>query len=210
MKKDEKCGNKSISSGPPGRTIYLARHGMIQKPVPEKIYIGQTDLPLSMKGHEQAVDIAAQLRHIPLTAIYTSDLARCVDTACYTARIHGLSPIKVPALREINLGQWECQKFELIKNNYPDAFCERGRNIVHFRPPGGESFLDLSRRVMPALYNILYSSRGDILIVGHAGVNRIILSYVTGTDLKELFSISQHYGSLNQIRFQNQRFSLIL
>jgi probable phosphoglycerate mutase len=183
---------------------------MIEKPGPGKFYIGQSDLPLSAEGHEQAETIAEQLQHIPLNGIYTSDLVRTVETASYTARSHGLIPIQMPELREIHLGQWEGRSFESIKKNYPDAFFERGRDLVNFRPPGGESFMDLSRRVIPAFYRLIYSSRGEILIVAHAGVNRIILSHVMERNLEDLFTISQNYGTLKQIRFLRQRFSIIL
>lgn len=212
MKPDESCNGYSpktcfcCKSEPSdlklkARTIYLARHGMIQKPGPGKFYIGRLDLPLSSKGHEQAANMAEQLRNISLNGIYTSDLVRTIETAGYTARIHGLSPIKIPELREIHLGQWEGRSFESIKKDHPAAYVERGRNILHFRPPDGESFMDLARRVIPALYQILNSSRGDILIVAHAGVNRIILSHAMGTDLKDLFTIPQNYGTLRQIRY---------
>ncbi|MGD9212160.1 MAG: histidine phosphatase family protein [Desulfobacteraceae bacterium] len=190
------------------RTIYLARHGAIQKFWTQKTYIGQTDLPLAIKGHQQAICLAEKFHKIPISAIYTSDLQRCVTTAEYVGRICELPPIYLPQLREIDLGLWEGVPFATIQKNCPEAYAERGHDIINFRPPGGESFMDLTLRVIPILYKIVSISSGDILIVAHAGVNRVILSQAMGSDLKNLFHIPQEYGCLNRIAFCNNRFYL--
>jgi len=63
---------------------------------------------------------------------------------------------------------------------------------------------------MGALYDILHSTRGDILIVGHAGVNRILLSQALGRSLDDLFGIDQDYGCLNVISYRSQTFDVKL
>lgn len=191
------------------RVIHLARHGAIQKPGPKKSYIGGLDLPLSWEGHHQAADLAEKLKPIPLSAVYCSDLRRSAATADYIAKIHGLIPIQIPQFREIGLGQWEGVPFETIQNEFPEAYAQRGREIVHFRPPGGESFMDLALRVIPTLFKIASAAEGDIAIVGHAGVNRVILSQARSADLKELFNIPQAYACLNRIAFHNGSFSML-
>ena len=66
-----------------------------------------------------------------------------------------------------------------------------------FAPRREKAFLDCTFRVIPAFYETLNSTRGNILIVGHAGVNRIILSQALGRSLEHLFEIDQDYGCLN-------------
>jgi len=183
----------------PRRSIYLARHGSIARPQGGKVFIGQSDLDLDPSGHRQAESLAARMRRIPLSAIYTSDLQRCVATARYIADGRNLSPIQMPQFREIHLGEWEGISFETIRKNHPDAFIQRGKDFARFRPPGGESFADLNRRVFPTLDHIMATTVGDILIVAHAGVNRVILARAMGLDLNELFKIPQEYGCLNRV-----------
>ncbi len=68
--------------------------------------------------------------------------------------------------------------------------------------------MDLKQRVMPELIRIFRVTRGDILVVAHAGVNRIILAHAMKIDLKDLFTIPQTYGCLNRLRFCADPFSL--
>lgn len=179
------------------RAIYLVRHGAIQSPVDPKRFIGQLDLPLTEEGFLQAERLAEGLRDTPLSAVFCSDLKRSVRTAQIIAKPHHISCIPRRELREISLGRWEGLTFDEVRRRHPEEFHARGLDIVHFRPDEGESFLDCTFRVIPAFYETLTSTRGNILIVGHAGVNRIILSQALGRSLADLFEIDQEYGCLN-------------
>ncbi len=199
---------KHGGDGATQRMLYLIRHGEIQKIRLGKTYIGQLDLALTSQGRQQAQRLSEQLADTRLKAIYTSDLKRCVETAKTIAQRHDCIPILSPALREINLGRWEGLSFDKVRKEYPDDYIRRGKEIVDFRPPGGESFLDVKQRVMPELIRIFRATRGDILIVAHAGVNRIILAQAMKIDLKDLFTIPQPYGCLNHLRFSAAPLSL--
>ena len=84
------------------------------------------------------------------------------------------------ALREISLGKWEGRSFSEVQQRFPVEFDARGQDIENWRPPGGESFADCRERVMGAVGNILRKTRGNILLVAHAGVNRLILCDALG------------------------------
>ncbi len=190
------------------REIYLVRHGAIQLADDPKRFIGQLDLPLNDDGIAQAKRLSATLSTTSLAAIYCSDLKRCIQTAEVIARDHGLASIAKPELREIALGEWEGLPFDEVRERFPWDYEARGLDPVHYRPPGGESFLDCTFRVIPAFYDILGSTSGNIAIVAHAGVNRIILSQILGRPLEDLFSIKQDYGSLRVIVQKQARFRL--
>jgi probable phosphoglycerate mutase len=76
-------------------------------------------------------------------------------------------------------------------------FNRRGEDLEYYLPPGGESFADCSLRVLAALEQIVSESSGDILIAGHAGVNRVILCHALGIPLANVLRIGQTYGCLN-------------
>lgn len=183
------------------KTIYLTRHGHIDAPGYQRTFIGQTDLPLSAVGQAQGVSLAEKLADIPLEAVYASDLSRSFDTARYLAEPRGLSVQKTPELREINLGEWEGLSFADVASRYPGEFEARGRNIVYYRPPGGESFADCKNRVLVALRDIIQRQRPGscIAIVGHAGVNRLILCHMLGMPVSNLFCLGQDYACVNVI-----------
>ncbi|NTU48162.1 MAG: NTP transferase domain-containing protein [Syntrophobacteraceae bacterium] len=185
------------------KALYLVRHGSVEMEGEEKRYLGQGDPPLSREGIRQAEALRDSLRHVRFSAIYCSDLRRSLDTAAIIGEPHGLKPRVIPGLREIHLGDWEGLTFESVRARFPDLHAERGRDIVHCRPPGGESFLDCARRVIPALVEILHSGRGNILVAGHAGVNRIILCQALGWSLDRVLEIRQDHGCLNVLRVEN-------
>ena len=192
------------------RAIYLVRHGAIQSPVDPKRFIGQLDLSLNEEGILQAERLAERLRDMPLSAVFCSDLKRSVETAQIIAKPHHISCIPRRDLREISLGRWEGLTFDEVRRRRPEEFHARGLDIVHFRPTEGESFLDCTFRVIPAFYEILASALGNVLIVGHAGVNRIILSQVLGRSLQDLFEIDQEYGCLNVVFHRYSTFEVKL
>src|SRR5208283_2442932 len=103
-------------------------------------------------------------------------------------------------LMEINLGAWEGCTFADIEQRFPEEFRKRGSDIVHYRVPAGESFDDCNKRILAAFQDILEASTGNILIVGHAGVNRMILCHIMGMPLQDLFKIRQEYGCMNVIQ----------
>jgi probable phosphoglycerate mutase len=169
---------------------------------------GQMDLPLTAEGVRQAEALQQRLQQVPISTIFCSNLRRSAETARIIAAPHGLELCARQDLREIGLGEWEGLTFDQVQKIFPQAYEERGRDLVHFRPPGGESFLDCAFRVIPALYDMLHLTRGNILIVGHAGVNRILLSQIMGKSAENLFEIAQDYGCLNMILYHDFSFKL--
>jgi len=191
------------------RVIYLVRHGAVRTEGKGKRFIGQLDLPLSQEGIQQIQQLKGELRGTQFSAIFCSDLTRSLETAAILAGMQdNLTPAPRSELREINLGQWEGLTFEEVRTRCAEAFEERGRDLVHYQPPGGESFLDCTKRVIPAFYDLLHATRGNILIAGHAGVNRILLCQVLGMSLENLFEINQDYGCLNVIPYRDGTFRL--
>ena len=191
-------GRSSFISMLKTKQIYLLRHGEIVDN-DEKRYIGQTDVPLSSKGLAQAFWWRKELSPIVFKAVYSSDLMRAKDTAKCVANVLESHIHVMSQLCEIDLGDWDGETMEEIKTRFPDAWEERGRRMDSFKPPNGESFQDLHERVIPVFQKIISKMSGNVLIVGHAGVNRIILSHVLEKPIKELFSIPQEYAALNLI-----------
>jgi alpha-ribazole phosphatase len=181
----------------PTGEIYLLRHGAIQSKGEPKRYIGQVDVPLSAIGMRQARQWAEYFATTAFDRICCSDLTRSRQTADIIAagRAREIEPL--PALREIHLGDWDGLSYAAVKKENPQEFHCRGADIAEHRPPGGESFRDLAHRIWPAFQQLASRPIGKTLIVGHAGVNRVILCRVLGLPLANLFRIGQEYGALN-------------
>jgi len=189
--------------------IYLVRHGSIIS-ASGKEYIGQNEVPLSEEGVEQAWALRKWLEPVHFNYAFSSDLSRTERTCRIIAGNRAKSIEVIPALREICLGDWEGFTFREIEQRFPEDYAARGRDMENWRPPGGESFADCRARVMDAFRGILDRSQGNILLVGHAGVNRLILCDLLGISVAKLHNIGQDYGCLNIIDFSRPRMCIKL
>ena len=187
--------------------LYLVRHGAVYSRS-GKTFIGQLNLPLSPEGVHQARALRHWLEPVRFDHVFSSDLLR----AQQTCRIVSGGDLfeTLPSLREISLGEWEGCTFDEIERRFPGEFAERGKDIENCRPPGGESFVDCLARVMDGLQKILSRAHGNVLLVGHAGVNRLILSDVLGIPIARLHRLGQDYGCLNVIDYSRNKARLQL
>jgi probable phosphoglycerate mutase len=161
--------------------IILIRHG---QPAQQrgKIFLGQTDIPLSDMGREEAKAAADTLIRLGVRPgrIYASDLARARETAeIIAARIGGVHVEEDKLFREMDMGSWDGEFIDEVKEKFPEEYAKRGEDIKSYRIPGGENFYDLRGRVSREFFRIwtgefLPGARGgcsrDLVIVSHLGV----------------------------------------
>ncbi len=156
---------------------FMVRHGEsdfnvkgILNAVPE-----QSDNNLTALGREQVVSLAKRLKteieNIDL--IYYSPLPRTKQTADILAKEIGLSEeflIADERLTEIKFGEFENRPY----GEYHDFF-EDGDGAMRKRPKGGETWLDVKKRVGELLYEIdnKYSHK-NILFVSHNGTLQML------------------------------------
>ncbi len=181
--------------------IHLVRHGQVVGHEQPR-YNGQTDVELTDVGVEQYHQLRDRLAERPISACYSSDLTRCVTGAGIICGAFGISPVRRAELRELNIGIWEGLTWAEITGRWPDEWQARLADLVNYRVPQGENLLDVQRRVMPVIREIVERHRGqEVLVVGHGGVNRVILLDVIGAPLEKMFAIEQSYGCYNIIDY---------
>jgi alpha-ribazole phosphatase/probable phosphoglycerate mutase len=181
--------------------IYLVRHGQVEGHE-EKRYNGQVNVALTQLGRAQSDRICDCLLKIKLDAVYSSDLDRSRYCAELIAAAHDLTIHTEESLRELHIGDWEGRTWAELQEAYPDDWQARLQDLVNFQVPGGESLQDAADRIRPTIRKILSShTGGDIALVAHGGVNRIVLLDAIGATLDKAFSIEQDYGCLNIIDY---------
>ncbi|MDO9630478.1 MAG: histidine phosphatase family protein, partial [Humidesulfovibrio sp.] len=146
--------------------LLLLRHGQILQSPDGRRFVGSSERPLDDTGKAQARAVGRALADLgsvglPLRRVFTSDLERTVDTAQIAldnAMEHAMAGqnekpehLRLPELREICLGDWEGLSKEEVQLRFPGQLERRGLDMAGYCPPGGESFSDLSARVLPAL-----------------------------------------------------------
>ena len=155
-------------------TFYFVRHGESEGNA-ARVFTGQTDSPLTARGRQQAAAVADELAKVKFDRIISSDLSRTRDTAKVIAKRHGLPVEVVPELREIDVGDRTGKTFDETRGlpNWNDD------GFVSW--PGGESLDQVLARTLSAIDRLTRESPGKtILVVGHGGVNRILLSHFLG------------------------------
>jgi alpha-ribazole phosphatase len=189
--------------------IYLVRHGQVEG-YQEKRYNGQSNVPLTELGEEQSRRVCDCLADVALDAVYSSDLERSHYCARLIAAAHGLTAVAKEALRELHIGDWEGRTWAELQEAYPHDWQKRLQDLVNYQVPGGESLQDAADRIRPVISRILESHPGgDVALVAHGGVNRIVLLDAIGAALEQAFSIEQDYGCLNIIDYLDNGHSVV-
>lgn len=184
--------------------VLLARHGDTAASQSDRF--ATMDLALSPEGRIHATELAVRLARYPIDAIYASSLQRAMDTAEFTARVHGLAVTAVPDLREIDHGVWADKTRDEIIAQYGQAQLDAYDNDpYHFRPAGGESGEEVLQRAAPALQKLVRQHlHQTILIVAHKATNRLLLCHFLGIDPRAYRKkLAQRPACLNVLRFPN-------
>jgi broad specificity phosphatase PhoE len=181
--------------------IWLVRHGepAFQKP---DICCAAPDAGLSELGHSQMAGVAAYLTTKRIAAIYSSPLARAMESARILASVSGCPVEAVSDLRELDFGDFAGLTFDEIGQRDPE-FCSRWMNDpTGVKFPGGEGYRDVRARVLRSIRAIRRERQGRTsAIVGHAGVNRLLIAHALGLPAARLFRLGQDYGAVNLLRF---------
>lgn len=162
-------------------------------------YLGKTDIALNRQGKKQAKLISDYLKNKNISAVYSSNLKRTCQSASVIAKYHSLSVRKDARLNEIDFGGWEGMTFNQIQKKYPRLVRKYLSDPLNTKIPEGESLLKFRNRVNKALEEILAQEKGTIVIISHAGVNRIIICGLLRLPLSYFWQIKQDIGAINII-----------
>jgi broad specificity phosphatase PhoE len=149
--------------------LFLVRHGQSAGNA-EGRFGGHSPTPLSDLGFEQARLTAEALAREKITAIYSSDLLRAVQTAEPLSKLVGIPIVTSEAFRERNVGVLEGLTFDESKQEYPNDYYALVNRNIHHVITKGESYTNLLDRITVELRNLLRKHRGErIAVFTHTG-----------------------------------------
>jgi probable phosphoglycerate mutase len=129
-------------------------------------FLSTNDLPLNEIGRAQSARVRVAFAEMVFDRCLLSPARRCMETREIVAP--SLPFETRTELREIDFGDWEGRTKAWLEANDPEGIEARRRDPVSFRPPRGESFLDVADRLR-ALASVIRSDSRATLIVGHRG-----------------------------------------
>jgi len=179
-------------------TIDLIRHG---EPVGGRKYRGQIDDPLSDKGWTQMREAVTD--HNPWDVIISSTLSRCIEFAQELGQRHAIDVIAERRFIEIGFGEWEGRTADELSEEDADQVHRFLTDPLNNTPPGAETLYEFEARIIGAWNDVMQQyARQHILLVGHAGMMRMIIRHVLDMPLERIFRIQVANAAISRIRVE--------
>ncbi len=159
------------------KNLFLIRHGETYFNLENRI---GGDSGLTENGMVQARALAEYFRKKKMPVIFTSKKKRTVQTAEPIKRSQKQSIIiPLDEFNEIDSGVCECMSYEEIRETMPHVYSARKKDKYNYVYPEGEGYISMKERIDRGIKKALYlsSNSGNIMIIGHRAVNRMILSH---------------------------------
>ncbi|WP_399128197.1 histidine phosphatase family protein [Actinacidiphila sp. ITFR-21] len=184
-------------------TFVLLRHG-------ETVLTGQrrfsgsggSDPALSERGRWQAARAADALAaRGDISAVVSSPLRRCQETAAASAELLGLDVSLDAGLRETDFGIWDGLTSAEVRARFPDEMAGWLASPTA-APPGGESFGAVSERVALARDGLLAAHAGrTVLLVSHVTPIKTLVRLALGAPDEALFRMHLDPAALSAVAY---------
>jgi probable phosphoglycerate mutase len=189
--------------------ILAIRHGQTAWNADSRIQ-GHTDIALDVVGQWQAERLAQALGGDEVQAIYSSDLARALQTAAPLAARTGLPLQTDSGLRERSFGEFEGLSFVQIEQRWPDQAVRWRRRDPDFGAPGGEVLRDFRTRAVAAVKRLARAHRGQsIALVTHGGVLDLLYREATRLALDAPRTWQVDNASINRLLHTDAGLALV-
>jgi 2,3-bisphosphoglycerate-dependent phosphoglycerate mutase len=163
--------------------LILLRHGESSWNL-ENRFTGWVDVPLSPRGEAEARAAGEKLRGRRIDKVFTSVLARAIETARLALETAGIGPVPIErdeALNERKYGDLQGLNKAEAARQFGAEQVKLWRRSYDVRPPGGESLADTAARVLPywqdRILPELLAGR-NVLVVAHGNSLRALVMHL--------------------------------
>lgn len=156
------------------RIWYLMRHGETDLNKARCFY-GSEDVSINELGIKQAQKLYRLMSDKVVTAVYISELKRSRETAEIVFPEYKIKPLS--SFNERPFGRWEGMNADEIQAAFPLEWSKWLEEPFEVTPIGAEPFSLFKTRVWKMTSKLL-QEKGDVGIVAHLGVLRLIYQYL--------------------------------
>lgn len=193
--------------------VVLIRHGESSYNVDKRIQ-GRSDLPfLTTQGSEQANCTQIALQEIPINYAYCSPLQRAkATTEVLLANRSSIPFTSTPLLLEVDIDEWLGLTFDQVNETYPDDYHLwrtapdhlqfNGRYPIRNLWTQAKDFWTFLRQQHPELIHHRFTDPCvTILVVGHSGINRALISTALGIPANYYHGLGQENCAISILNF---------
>ncbi len=191
-----------------GQIIFL-RHGQAKNNT-ERILAGRTEgIPLTDTGVEQTKHTAELLKHMNISAIYSSPIQRAKHTAEIVGEHNSLDVTIDDRLIELDMGKFTGMPYDEIFNSHGNVFMKFYNGELEIAHNGVETFTEVKKRVLGIVDHIIEKHPDEnIVLVTHMDPIKAMLSTIVDLSPTNLFELIIANASLNIFREKERKFSL--
>lgn len=185
----------------PATTIIFIRHGSTDFPE-DRVYKGDNGPDLNGEGRLEAERLGEWLKGVDISAVLVSPSKRTVETAIPIVKALKLEYKIVDELKERGFGIWEGLTFSEIDERYGEGLSRWKKDPVNYTPEGGESIVDLHKRVASVVEWVIQEYKGrKVVAVAHMGPIRVAVSQALNIPLTNYRHLQIHSGSATRIDY---------
>lgn len=188
--------------------LFLIRHGESENNL-KGCYSGQCNPKLTDLGREQAKAIRPILENIKFDIVYSSDLARALETCTLT--LPDAEPIITEKIREIAIGDLEDKPYFQPKSDNDEFYItlQNNRQNFDFLSYGGETFDDVVNRFNEFLKEIELKPYQNVAAFCHAGLITIVTSHILSARM-DRDAIHCPNCAINVLDFDGKKWRLLV
>jgi len=189
--------------------IIFLRHGQAENNT-KRILAGRTEgVPLTKTGVEQAERIAKYLKHMDISAIYSSPIERASTTAKIVADYNSLNYELDDRLIEIEMGKFTRMNYDDMFAKYGNVFLKFYENDPIITECEVETFAEVQKRVIDMVGHIVKKHKNqNVVLVTHMDPIKSMISTIMDLKPKTLFELIIANASLTIVKEQDEKFSL--
>ncbi|MFC4736008.1 histidine phosphatase family protein [Bacillus daqingensis] len=164
--------------------LYIVRHGQTEWNV-EKRMQGWGDSPLTQTGIRDAGLLRERIKEVPFDEAWASPLKRAEQTADILVPDQQIHVHE--GLKEMRLGSMEGKRQEDLHPSEKKTWQTFWEDPERFQPNGGETYGEVEKRVNGFLEDISRTSSGNVLLVTHTVVIKLLINRFEDRPLRRIW-----------------------
>lgn len=186
-------------------TVLLVRHGRTAANSQGTLAGWSPDIHLDEHGQAQVDALAARLQGLPLTAVVSSPLDRCLETASALIAGRDLTVSVDEAIGEVHYGEWTGEPLKSLAKQPLWKVVQQHPSAAVF--PDGEGLAAMQARAVAAVrrWNVELGDDAVYCVVSHGDVIKSLVADALGLHLDLFQRIVVDPASVSVIRYGTTR-----